>query len=60
VGNNDQTVHPDLERFLANRMGATTREIDSSHVPMLSHPDVVLDVIREAAAAVQASAAAVA
>jgi pimeloyl-ACP methyl ester carboxylesterase len=60
VGNNDQTVHPDLERFLANRMGATTREIDSSHVPMLSHPDVVLDVIREAASAVQASAAAVA
>ena len=60
VGNNDQTVPPDLERFLANRMGATTREIDSSHVPMLSHPDVVLDMIREAAAAVQGSAAAVA
>jgi pimeloyl-ACP methyl ester carboxylesterase len=60
VGNNDQTVHPDLERFLANRMGATTREIDSSHVPMLSHPDVVLDMIRQAAAAVQESAAAVA
>ena len=60
VANNDQTVHPDLERFLANRMGATTREIDSSHVPMLSHPDVVLDMIRQAAAAVQESAAAVA
>jgi pimeloyl-ACP methyl ester carboxylesterase len=60
VANNDRTVHPDLERFVANRMGATTREIDSSHVPMLSHPDVVLDVIREAASAVQESAAAVA
>jgi pimeloyl-ACP methyl ester carboxylesterase len=60
VGNNDQTVHPDLERFLANRMGATTREIDSSHVPMLSQPDVVLDMIRQAAAAVHESAAAVA
>jgi pimeloyl-ACP methyl ester carboxylesterase len=60
VGNNDQTVPPDLERFLANRMGATTREIDSSHVPMLSHPDVVLDMIRQAAAAVQESAAAMA
>ena len=60
VANDDQTVHPDLERFVANRMGATTREIDSSHVAMLSHPDVVLDVIREAASAVQASAAAVA
>jgi pimeloyl-ACP methyl ester carboxylesterase len=60
VGNNDQTVNPELERFVANRMGATTREIDSSHVPMLSHPDVVLDMIRQAAAAVQESAAAVA
>jgi pimeloyl-ACP methyl ester carboxylesterase len=41
-------VHPDLERALAKRMGATTYEIDSSHVPMLSQPDFVLDVIRKA------------
>src|ERR1700729_2366395 len=52
VGNNDQAVHPDLERAAAKRMGATTYEIDSSHVPMLSHPDYVLDVIRAAAAGV--------
>ena len=52
VGNNDQTVHPDLERASAKRMGATTYDIDSSHVPMLSHPDFVLDVIRAAAAGV--------
>jgi len=52
VGNNDRTVHPDLERFVANRMGAKTYSIDSSHVPMLSHPDFVLDVIRDAANAV--------
>jgi len=39
----------DLERFVANRMGATTHELDSSHVPMLSQPDAVLDVIRTAA-----------
>ncbi|MFF0630492.1 alpha/beta hydrolase [Streptomyces sp. NPDC004296] len=49
VANNDHTVHPDLERSAAERMGATTRPVDSSHVPMLSHPDFVLDVIREAA-----------
>jgi hypothetical protein len=36
----------------AKRMGATTYDIDSSHVPMLSHPDYVLDVIRAAAAGV--------
>jgi len=41
-------------------MGATTYELDSSHVPMLSHPDLVLDVIRTAANAVQGSAAAAA
>src|SRR5215469_2162823 len=49
VGKQDRTVHPDLERFFAKRMGATTYELDSSHVPMLSQPDAVLDVIRKAA-----------
>ena len=29
---------------MAKRMGATTVELDSSHVPMLSQPDLVLDV----------------
>src|SRR5271169_81915 len=48
VANNDRTVHPDLERFCAKRMGATTYSIDSSHVPMLSHPDFVLKVIHDA------------
>jgi hypothetical protein len=41
-----------LERFLAKRMGATTYEADSSHVPMLSQPGLVLDVIRAAASGV--------
>jgi pimeloyl-ACP methyl ester carboxylesterase len=48
VANNDHTVNPDLEQFCADRMDATTYEIESSHVPMLSHPDFVLDVIRDA------------
>ena len=56
VGKNDRTVHPDLERFVAKRMGATTIEVDSSHVPMLSHPRVVIDVIRRAAKTVQQAA----
>lgn len=55
VAKNDRTVHPDLERFVAKRMGATTVETASSHVPMLSNPGLVLDVIRKAAAAVQSS-----
>ncbi len=49
VANNDRTVHPDLERSAAKRMGARTYDVDSSHVAMLSHPGFVLDVIREAA-----------
>jgi pimeloyl-ACP methyl ester carboxylesterase len=49
VCRNDRTVHPDNERFLAKRMGATTIEIDSSHVAMLSHPDVVFETIVKAA-----------
>src|SRR6478752_5225359 len=49
VANNDRTVHPELERFAAKRMGAQTYDVDSSHVPMLSHPKFVLDVIRDAA-----------
>jgi pimeloyl-ACP methyl ester carboxylesterase len=52
VANNDQTVNPELERFVAKRMGAHTYHVDSSHVPMLSHPDFVLGVIRDAAKAV--------
>ena len=53
VGTKDRTVHPDLERAMAKRMGATTYEFESSHVPMLSQPERVIDVIRAAANAVQ-------
>jgi len=48
VANNDNAVNPELERFVASRMNATTYDIDSSHVPMLSHPDFVISVIRDA------------
>ncbi len=57
VAKNDRTVQPELQRFLAKRMGATTYETDSSHVPMLSNPSLVIDVIRTAAKAVQGSKA---
>jgi len=41
-----------LQRFLAKRMNATLVEADSSHVPMLSQPQLVLEVIRKAAASI--------
>jgi hypothetical protein len=49
VATSDRTVQPELQRFVARRMGATTYEVDSSHVPMLSNPSLVIDVIRNAA-----------
>jgi pimeloyl-ACP methyl ester carboxylesterase len=52
VATEDHTVHPDLEHFAAKRMKAKVTEVASSHVPMLSHPKVVLNVIRDAAKAV--------
>jgi len=55
VAKNDRTVQPELQRFLAKRMGATTTEVASSHVPMLSSPKLVIAVIRAAAQAVQKS-----
>jgi pimeloyl-ACP methyl ester carboxylesterase len=53
VATKDRTVQPELQRFVAKRMGATLVEVESSHVAMLSKPAVVLDVIRKAAKAVQ-------
>ena len=49
VASNDRTVPPELQRFVAKRMGATVHEVASSHVPMLSNPKLVLDVIRTVA-----------
>ena len=49
MATNDRTVQPELQRFAAKRMRATTYEVDSIHVPMLSNPKLVIDVIRTAA-----------
>lgn len=49
VASEDQAINPELERFYAKRMGATTTEIKSSHVPFLSHPKEVAKVIEAAA-----------
>jgi pimeloyl-ACP methyl ester carboxylesterase len=57
VANNDRTVHPDLQRFAAKRMDATVHALDSSHVPMLSQPGAVVDVIRTAARAIEGASA---
>jgi pimeloyl-ACP methyl ester carboxylesterase len=47
----DGTINTEQERFMAKRMGATTVEVDSSHVPMISHPDAIVDIIKQASKA---------
>jgi len=57
VATKDRTVQPELQGFVAKRMSARTHEVASSHVPMLSHPDLVINVIRAAAKALQGATA---
>jgi pimeloyl-ACP methyl ester carboxylesterase len=54
VATNDEAIPPDAERQFASRMGAVTIEIPASHVAMVSHPDDVTQLIRNAADAVPA------
>ena len=53
VAENDDAIPPDAERQFAKRMGATTIEIPSSHVAIVSHPSDVAQLIETAAQAVQ-------
>jgi pimeloyl-ACP methyl ester carboxylesterase len=54
VSANDEAIPPDAERLFAKRMGATTQEVASSHVSMVSHPDDVAALIQTAAQPVAA------
>jgi len=49
VSTEDRTINPDLERFMAKRMGAKTIEVKSSHLSLISHPDEITRLILEAA-----------
>jgi pimeloyl-ACP methyl ester carboxylesterase len=49
VSTEDRTINPELERFLAKRMNATTIELASSHLSLVSHPREIADLILRAA-----------
>lgn len=49
VSAEDRTINPDLQRFMAKRMGAKTIELAASHVPMISRPDDIAALILDAA-----------
>jgi pimeloyl-ACP methyl ester carboxylesterase len=48
VSTKDRTINPDLERVLARRMHATTIELASSHVSLVSHPKEIANLILRA------------
>ncbi|RTL95143.1 MAG: alpha/beta hydrolase [Hyphomicrobiales bacterium] len=49
VSTEDRTINPDLERFMARRMGARTIEVKASHLSLISHPAEITRLILEAA-----------
>jgi pimeloyl-ACP methyl ester carboxylesterase len=50
VSTQDRTINPELERFMAKRMGAKTIEVKASHLSLISHPDTITNLILEALA----------
>lgn len=57
VSRQDRTIPPELQRFLAERMHATTVEIDSGHLSLITHPREVAQLITDAVRSVHRSAA---
>ena len=49
VSTEDRTINPDLERFMAKRMGAQTIEVKASHLSLISHPEEITRLILKAA-----------
>jgi pimeloyl-ACP methyl ester carboxylesterase len=49
VSTEDRTINPDLERYMAKRVGAKTIEVKAGHLWLISHPDVITGLIFEAA-----------
>jgi len=54
VAANDEAIPPDAERQFAERMGATTVELDAGHLVMVTHPDTVVELVEQAAKATAA------
>jgi pimeloyl-ACP methyl ester carboxylesterase len=48
VAERDEVIPPDAERLFAQRMGATVKEVASSHVVLVSHPEEIADLIEAA------------
>lgn len=49
----DRAINPDVERYMAKRIGAKTSEIKASHVALIFHPQEVTQLIEAATAPVK-------
>ena len=49
VSTEDRTINPDLQRFMAKRMGARTIEVKASHLSLISQPDTIAALVLQAA-----------
>ena len=52
VSTQDNCINPELQRFMAKRIGAKIKEIKASHVSFISNPSEIARVIESAAASV--------
>lgn len=52
IAEEDRMINPKTQRFMAERMGATTRSYAVDHAPLLSAPNKVVEIILEAKQAV--------
>jgi pimeloyl-ACP methyl ester carboxylesterase len=49
ISTEDRTINPELQRFMAKRMNANTIEVKASHLSLISQPEVIANLILEAA-----------
>jgi pimeloyl-ACP methyl ester carboxylesterase len=52
VATEDEAIPPDAERQFAARMGATTVEVAAGHLAMVTHPEIVVDMVGQATEAI--------
>jgi hypothetical protein len=45
----DKMINPELQHFMAQRIGAKTISLEASHASAVSHPDAVAELIMDAA-----------
>ncbi len=56
LGTEDKAIPPDLQRYMAERAGATIEEVPASHVSFVSQPEAATRLILQAAEATAANA----